>query len=188
MVNKIRKMGAYWKKRRRRNHCFAPAMMALRARYHFNPRVPLGTDKTRNKTEEKQEITFLNIFSLFLLHSLFILLLSPKNLKWYSWKKLYNKVRLNFSLPTLPCTQQWLNSSCRNSPERLAILLRWPELYDCAKVNIITYWSRRKMNEWILKNYQHSIKIFNNYLPKMKWIILLLNNSRDDIELKTTPC
>ena len=56
-------------------------MMALRARYHFNPRVPSGTDKTRNKTEEKQEITFLNIFSLFLLHSLFVLLLSPKNLK-----------------------------------------------------------------------------------------------------------
>ena len=24
----------------------------------FNPRVPSGTDKTRNKTEEKQEITF----------------------------------------------------------------------------------------------------------------------------------
>ena len=47
----------------------------------FNPRVPSGTDKTRNKTEEKQEITFLNIFSLFLLHSLFVLLLSPKNLK-----------------------------------------------------------------------------------------------------------
>ena len=56
-------------------------MMALRARYHFNPGVPSGTDKTRNKTEEKQEITFLNNFSLFLLHSLFVLLLSPKILK-----------------------------------------------------------------------------------------------------------
>ena len=39
------------------------------------------SDKTRNKTEEKQEITFLNNFSLFLLHSLFVLLLSPKILK-----------------------------------------------------------------------------------------------------------
>ena len=91
MVNKIRKMGAYWKKRRRRNHCFAPAMMALRARYHFNPRVPSGTDKTRNKTEEKQEITFLNNFWLFLLRSLFVLLLSPKILKWLSCKNYITK-------------------------------------------------------------------------------------------------
>ena len=57
----------------------AEEMMALRARYHFNPRVPSGTDKTRNKTEEKQEITFLNNFSLFLLHFLFVLLLSQKS-------------------------------------------------------------------------------------------------------------
>ena len=88
-----------------------------------------------------------------------------------------------FSLPTLLCTQQWLNSSCRHSPERFAILLR---LYDYAKLNMIIYWPRRKMKEWIPKNYQHSIKIFSNHLPKMKWI--LLNNSRDAIELKTTPC
>ena len=31
----------------------------------FNPRVPSGNDKTRNKTEEKQEITFLNNFRCF---------------------------------------------------------------------------------------------------------------------------
>ena len=42
------------------------------------------------------------------------------------------------------------------------------------------------MKEWIPKNYQHSIKIFNNYLPKMKRI--LLNNSRQEVELKATPC
>ena len=53
-----------------------------------------------------------------------------------------------FSLPTLLCTQHWLNSSCRNSPERFAILLR---LYDYAKLNMIIYWPRRKMKEWIPK-------------------------------------
>ena len=42
------------------------------------------SDKTKNKTEEKQEITFFNNFLLFLLHSLFVLLLSPKISKWLS--------------------------------------------------------------------------------------------------------
>ena len=69
----------------------AEEMMALRARYHFNPRVPSGTDKTRNKTEEKQEITFLNNFSLFLLHSLLVLLLSKKILKRLSCKNYITK-------------------------------------------------------------------------------------------------
>ena len=73
-------------------------MMALRARYHFNPRVPSGTDETRNKTEEKQEITFLNNFLLFHLHFLFVLLLSQKNFKVIVLQKLYHKVRPNFSV------------------------------------------------------------------------------------------
>ena len=102
----------------------AEEMMALRARYHFNPGVPSGTDKTRNKTEEKQEITFLNNFSLFLLHFLFVLLLSQKSFKVIVLQKLYHKVRPDFSLSKLSCIQQWLNSSGRNSPERLSILLR----------------------------------------------------------------
>ena len=42
------------------------------------------SDKTKNKTEEKQEIIFFNNFLLFLLHSLFVLLLSPKISKWLS--------------------------------------------------------------------------------------------------------
>ena len=102
----------------------AEEMMALRARYHFNPRVPSVTDKTRNKTEEKQEITFLNNFSLFLLHFLFVLLLSQKSFKVIVLQKLYHKVRPDFSLSKLSCIRQWLNSSRRNSPERLSILLQ----------------------------------------------------------------
>ena len=81
-------------------------MMALRARYHFNPRVSSGTDKTRNKTEEKQEIAFLNNFSLFLLHFLFVLLLSQKSFKVIVLQKLYHKVRPDFSLSKLSCIQQ----------------------------------------------------------------------------------
>ena len=138
--------------------------------------------KRETKQKESRKLHFWTIFRCFFyilyLFSSFLEKIyhdCPGKIIWQSSPK--------FSLPTLLCTQQWLNSSCRNSPERFAILFRQ---YEYAKLNMIIYWPRRKMKKWIPKNYQHSIKIFSNHLPKMKWI--LLNNSRDAIELKTTPC
>ena len=110
--------------------------------------------KRETKQKKSRKLLFWTIFRCFFyilyLFSSFLEKIyndCPGKIIWQSSPK--------FSLPTLLCTQQWLNSSCRNSPERFAILLR---LYDYAKLNMIIYWPRRKMKEWIPKNYQHSMK------------------------------